>query len=80
VKYQHLLPGFVDDAILGYKFDGISSAFDSLSNLGVCPDLLEMRRDPISMAYGPLDKNFDEEIYASNKSSLRSRNSNPVKK
>ena len=57
-KYQH---DFVEAAILGHKFDGISLAFISLSQFGVCPDLLEIKREPITITYGPNDQDLDIE-------------------
>ena len=53
VKYFLLLPGFRKCPIFGYKFDGISPPLIDLSDLGACPDLLEVRREPISMTHGP---------------------------
>jgi len=61
VTYYHLFSGFVDDTILGYKFDGAWFPLVSLVRLGIFPDLIEIRRDPISITYGPLDKDLDEE-------------------
>ena len=39
VKYFHLLSGFKEDPILGYKFDAISDPLGSLYYLGICPNL-----------------------------------------
>ena len=62
VKYHHLLPGFAEDKIIGYRFDGVSPPFIELSELGVRPDLLEIRNEPICMSYGPNNQDVDEEI------------------
>lgn len=37
VKYFHLLPGFSEDLILGYKFNGTSPPLITLPELGVYP-------------------------------------------
>ena len=46
VKYHHLLPGFVENDVLGHIFDGVSPATVNLAHLGVCRDLLELSPEP----------------------------------
>ena len=55
VKYSHRSPGFREDQILGYNFDGISEPLVSLSYLGICLDLYEIRDDPFLMTHGPFE-------------------------
>ena len=55
VKYFQLLRGFMRCPFFGYKFDAVSPPLANLSDLGVCPDLLEMIRNPISITHGPND-------------------------
>ena len=53
VKSFQLLPSFRRCPIFGYKFNGISPPLVDLSDLGVCPDLIQIRREPIFLTHGP---------------------------
>ena len=59
VKYFHLLPGFSECPIFGDRFVGISPPLVDLSELGVCRDLLKVRREPIYITYGPNARTLD---------------------
>ena len=61
VKYYHLLPSFVPNDI--HIFDGISDPCSSLAHLGVCPDILEIAPEPLTLTYGPNTEEVEEEIF-----------------
>jgi len=58
VKYFHLIPGFSEDPILGYKFDRISDPKISLSTLGINPDLYLRSMEPETSSHGLLDREY----------------------
>ena len=63
VKYYHLLNGFVENEIFGHVFDGVSDAILTLSDLGVCSDLLERSPEPLVFSFGPEDTELDEDVF-----------------
>ena len=63
VKYYHLLSGFGEDPILGYKFDTISDPIVSLSHLEISPDLYKFRDDPGVVSHGPLEDLDEYAVY-----------------
>jgi len=58
VKYFHLIPGFSEDPILGYKFDRISDPKISPSTLGINPDLYLRSMEPETLSHGLLDREY----------------------
>ena len=62
VKYYQFLNGFVENEIFGHLFDGVSYAIITLSDLGVCSDLLERSPEPLLLSFGLEDKNLDEDV------------------
>ena len=69
VNYYHLLPGFVPNKIFGHIFDGVSSEYVNLTHIGVgvCPDLLQISAEPLTLTYGPNNKEVDDKILRINK-------------
>ena len=68
LKYYHLLNGFVRNEIFGHVFDGVSDAIITLSDLGVSSDLIERSPEPLTMSFGPEDKELNDEIIGEMKS------------
>jgi hypothetical protein len=52
----------VKNEIFGHVFDGVSDALLTLSDLGVCSDLLERSPEPLLVSFGPEDADLDEDV------------------
>lgn len=71
VKYYHFLNGFVKNEIFGHVFGGVSNAMLNLADLGVCTDLLERSPEPLTLSFGPEDKDLGEDVMSEIKSGAR---------
>ena len=60
--------GFVRNEIFGHVFDGVLDAIITLSDLGVSSDLIERSPEPLTMSFGPEDKELNDEIIGEMKS------------